>query len=505
MRLNLRKSLWKDNYFWWVQDNWTSREKALDFKKHKYLLQIYQDQSPDIVYKKASQVGLTERMLTEALWLPDQYKENSLYLFPTSGTLADLVQERIDDPINNNRYLTVVSGRAKKLLGKWADKVGMKRMSRGFCYFRGSNKPTQITSVSADAVFVDELDRMIVENIPYFDKRTEHSNRRWMRWASTPTIPGFGIDAKYIESDQHEYYLKCPHCGEWQKLTFWDNIDQEREKLICKKCREEIIPWECEAEWRAENPDSKVRGYFISQLYSPRLNISKLIKESKKTAEWEVQQFYNQNLGIAYEPKGAKLTEADFDAAKRDYLIPLRGTEGFMGVDVGKVLHCIIRDRKRVLLIKDLKDFEELDTYMRDYNVKVSVVDALPETREAQKFANRFKGRVYLCYYSGLKEVKEGEWFKKEPQKVNTDRTLSLDMSTDEIKKQELEFPKNLNDYTEFKEHCKNLVRVIKKVEGNVKAEYFQTGPDHYRHALNYARIAKGIFEKTPIVDVFTV
>ena len=127
-----KKLTWKDDYYTWVFDNWSSRGLKLDFEKHKYLDQIYHDQSQILVFKKSAQSGGTERCLTEALWLPDQFRENSIYFFPTTSTISDLVQERVDEPINNNRYLMEVSGRAKKLLGKQADKVGLKRMSKGF-------------------------------------------------------------------------------------------------------------------------------------------------------------------------------------------------------------------------------------------------------------------------------------------------------------------------------------------------------------------------------------
>ena len=78
----------------------------MDFKKHSYLEQVYADQIGNgngvIVYQKSSQVGLTERMITEALWIPDQNYHNSIYFFPTTSTISDLVQERVDTPINNN-------------------------------------------------------------------------------------------------------------------------------------------------------------------------------------------------------------------------------------------------------------------------------------------------------------------------------------------------------------------------------------------------------------------
>jgi phage terminase large subunit GpA-like protein len=305
------------DYIDWVDDYWTSRGKPLDFKYHKYLNQIYNDQTGrdggEIVYQKSTQVGITERMISEALWLPDQQPFNSVYFFPTSSTVGDLVQERVDEPINNSKYLSDVSGRAKKLLGKQADKIGLKRMSKGFIYFRGSNALPAITSVSADAIFVDELDRMDPKSIPYFEKRLEHSSLRWKRWASTPTIHGFGINAKFIESDQNIYQVKCNHCNEWQALDFWKNVDINRVCIVCKKCKQKIEPFKLSGEWVPKFPDKRIRGYHINQLYSPRFNLEESIKASQRFSEFEIQQFYNQNhLGLPYESKGAKLNELNF-------------------------------------------------------------------------------------------------------------------------------------------------------------------------------------------------
>jgi len=504
---NLEERTTKD-YLDWVYDNWTARGEPLEFVKHKYLEQIYKDQSREIVYCKSAQCGATERMITEALWLPDQFKENALYLFPNTGDVSDLVQERIDEPINASSYLSVVSGRAKRIAGKQADKVGLKRMSKGFIYFRGSNKATQIISVSADALFIDELDRMNQDNVPFFNKRLKHSKRKWLRWASTPTIPGIGIDEKFQESDQHHCHVKCNDCDTWQVLDFENNIDQEKLQLVCKECRKEIVPWEMDMKWIPKNPESEIRGYHITQLYSPMLDVKELVKESLKTDEFNKMQFYNQSLGLAYEPKGAKITDADIQACIRDYLIPFKEQKEpvFMGVDVGRVLHYVIRTKKRVIEIGEVADFEDLDKKMKEYNIRKVVFDALPETRKVQEFINRFKGRAYRIYYTGLKEPKKDEFFRRDGDKVNTDRTLSLDYSGNEIKEQEIEMPRNINDKTDYKTQLGNLIRVIQEDKhGNKSATYVKTGPDHYRHAQNYAFIAKGIFEETTTPEAFVL
>jgi len=445
-------------------------------------------------------------MITEALWLPDQYRENSLYVFPTAGTVSDLVQERLDEPINNSKYLTKVSGRAKRIMRKQADKVGLKRMSGGFIYFRGANRPTQITSVSADIVFVDELDRMLIESIPYLRKRMMHSKRKWIRWGSTPTIPNFGIDVKYNESDQHILQLKCPHCNEWQELDFWDNIDIEKKQILCKKCKKEIIPYKCQLEWVAKYPDRNKRGYFISQLYSPLLDINELIEESERDAEWEVMQFMNQSLGLTYEPKGGKITEQDIDACKRDYNIPQLSDYSFMGVDVGKVFHIVIIDKEKLIYTGECRTVDELVGLAEQYKSKCAVIDGNPEGRAAEEFCKRAQGDNYMCWYVNTSGFSKGQWFSTEELKVTTGRTMSLDKSTNEIKKQNIKVPKNIDIYVDFKTQMKNLTRVQNENKnGDIVAQYLKTGPDHYRHAYNYANLAKSIYDKGGVPEIFTL
>jgi hypothetical protein len=178
-----------------------------------------------------------------------------------------------------------------------------------------------------------------------------------------------------------------------------------------------------------------------------------------------------------------------------------------MGVDVGLRLHVIIQNSEGKVVFIDTRDkFSELDELMNDFNVKACVIDALPETRKSQEFVDRFKGRGFVCYYSGLTEIKDNQWFKKDGQKINTDRTLSLDMWTDRIKKQKAYLPKNLDNYEEFKDHMKSLTRIVtKNAKGKIKAEYLETSADHYYHAGNYSNIAKAIFDNVDEPDVFVL
>ena len=46
-------------------------------------------------------------------------------------------------------------------------------------------------------------------------ERLSHSNYRRIIELSNPSLPGYGIDESYLESDQRHWTLRCPSCGVW--------------------------------------------------------------------------------------------------------------------------------------------------------------------------------------------------------------------------------------------------------------------------------------------------
>ena len=503
-------------YYNWVRRYWTARGKSLDFYYHNYLIPIYRDQHPHLTIMKSAQTGATERFITEAIWLPDQFRENSIYLFPTGGTISDLVQERIQEPMNSSEYLRIASSNYYSDSNKKVDKVSLKRMSKGFAYFRGANSPTQITSIAGDAIFVDEVDRMIQENIPFFTKRLAHSSRAWQRWASTPTIPNFGIHDLFNQTDQRSYLLKCNSCGTWQELEFDKNVSYELNEgecanatLICEKCKKEIVPWKSKGEWVAKFPSKTKRGYFLSGLYSPLVALREMVDESLQSAEYKVQQFYNQVLGVPYESSGSKITNEDIKGCVDDYKMPFIPEERiFVGIDVGKKLHYIVRTRNKIIDIGSVLDFfgnrDCLEAIIRKYKPSGVVIDALPETRKAQELCGKFP-RMKICYYSSLEITKSNKYWKVSEEKVNTDRTVSLDMVFAEFKENKISLPKNYDADPEFVSHLKSTNRVMyQDNKGDQKIQYVPTSDDHLLHAANYAKLASEVFN-TVTPEIFTV
>lgn len=438
---------------------------------------------------------MTERLITEAVWLADSKPKNALYIMPTSKMVSDLVQARVDDPISQSEYLATVTGRFKKILAKQADKIGLKRLSQGYVYFRGSQDETQIISVDSDANFMDEIDRMPQKNMSFFNKRLGNSTLKWERSASTPTYPNFGIDKMFSESSQGFYVLRCSSCNKRDTLDYPESIDAVNKRLICKHCKKPIVPWQCEGQWVHKYPKKSKRGYHISALYSPALDITGLLKDAAKTSETEKQQFYNQRLGLPYEPQGARITQVILDACRRSHISGLLPTYrgGEMGVDVGTVLNVVIGKDDKIVRMLEIKTFSELGRYMELYDIKTCVIDALPETRKAKEFADKYKGRVFLCYYDKQKMDKDGiATFDRKAKVVHTNRTAALDELFDLVLNQKVALPKNANEIVNFYPHLQALIRVVEEnTEGNKVAVYQRSGADHYAHAMNYWNIAR--------------
>jgi len=128
---------------------------------------------------------------------------------------------------------------------------------------------------------------------------------------------------------------------------------------------------------------------------------------------------------------------------------------------------------------------------MLNFNVSRCVVDALPETRNARAFAERHKGKVYLCYYS---HYQKGSYkWSEDSQIVSVNRTESLDASHKEIMDQSIVLPKQCGIVEEYAEHLHNVAKKLEEDEetGSKRYVYVKLGADHFRHAFNYEAISR--------------
>lgn len=495
--------------------NWT-------FKHHPWLRGMHDSEAELNVGQKAAQMGFTETVLNVVFYNIDVKAVDCLYVLPAkTPDASDFSAARFDPALESSPHLANLFSDVKN--------VGHKRAGSANLYIRGSRSRAGLKSVPTGLIVLDEVDEFTQENIPLAMERAAGQVEKQVWMVSTPTIDNFGINKYFVQSSQNHFFFKCPHCSRLTELVYPDclvitatEVTDSAIKgshLICKECKG-LLPHESKAEWLAGGvwvptfADRDTAGWYVPQLYSCAMRPGEFAKaalmaEIDPSAE---QELWNSKLGMPHVVDGARVTDDDLETAKRGHKRADARGGGFLtlGVDVGKWLHWEIDEwvlpppgygavdiniasKARVLTHGKCREFEELDRLMRDYGVGFCVVDANPERRKALEFANRWFGRVRLCFYGRGIQGKTIHVHEAEPT-VTVDRTSWLDLSLGRFRRSRhddaIMIPCDVD--LEYREHIKAPVRIYEKdCDGNPVGRYVEgASADHYAHARNYAEIA---------------
>jgi hypothetical protein len=238
---------------------------------------------------------------------------------------------------------------------------------------------------------------------------------------------------------------------------------------------------------------------------SPRKTLTEIITALQEIDESDRQQAYNKKVGLPYKSSFAlSLTESILNGCRREYLHGRITSGAWCGVDVGYVMHVVIRDKttREQLYAGTVATFEEVSNLMRIYAVSVCVIDALPETHKVREFqAAHPRGKVWLAYYSsesGTENQSFAVWNGKE-SKVDIDRTRALDdmLSKFVAASNNVQgvphntIPTNAKDIRDYyRQMCAPERQLVKNSKGNQVAVYVESEADHYAHAENYCNAA---------------
>lgn len=500
--------------------------RPFDLTTHAYLTGLYECKAQKIVVYKASQMGASEWAISTALFAADQLRATVLYVFPTDSHVSDFSSARIGPAIEASPYLTSIVGKETGEPGSrteyhGASRVTLKRVRDRFVYFRGARvdangNAAQLKSIDADVVILDELDEMDRRVPALVHKRLGHSPLGLERYLSTPTYPGRGIHAEWMESDQREWFLRCPHCNKLQPILLshlvleWDHLDRpvrwngtpDKPELICFKCKG-ILDRTGPGMWVAKYESRTTAGFKLTKLFSPTYELSSLIRGLRETDETKRKETYNQDLAEPYTPKGGQLSATTLELCKREYgygVVP--GERTWMGVDVGKVLHVIIRGEKNPedgsypLRWAAETSWDQLPVLVDRFNVKVAVIDGMPETTKSREFQAEVKKttQVWLSYYTQQRigrQTLEPSDYNHAEGKVNSDRTRVMDNLFAWFTDAKLTLPANVESESNYYPQIQAPIRVLDKLpNGDQFATYVEKGPDHFAHAEVYCSLA---------------
>lgn len=346
------------------------RGDRLSFSGRPWLLALYEmwgaepPRGADVVFQKATQVGISEHMLVLAWAWCGELGYRLMYVLPRDEDRTAFYAMRVKKPLRHTpRYQSLTRQTSFDSRSEYLMSIG-----RGFFRLAASNAEASFVSVPLDAYILDELDQCDQTNVLMAEDRLAWADSRKVRIrVGNPTVSDFGISALYEGSSKHRWCLTCPSCGKEDELDFfrhvvkekpgggWEPLDEDRAaapaegdlRAMCEECG---APLDRGAgRWLAQHPERSRRGFHISKLIDGATPLRGIVEQHAAAQDDPklLQRFYNAVLGLPYTPAGGKLTLALIKSRRFRYAdlgsrlwAPVRT----MGIDVGSPSKVVVSD-----------------------------------------------------------------------------------------------------------------------------------------------------------------
>jgi len=207
----------------------------------------------------------------------------------------------------------------------------------GHITLAGTNSPSALASRPIRKVLLDEVDRYELSAGTEGDpaslavKRTTTFWNRQIIAVSTPGLKGQSrIEVMYLESDQRQYHVPCPHCGaeqvmEWHNVR-WPDGRPEEAAYHCETCGERWSESDRRraiegGRWIAQKPFNGRAGFRLSELnstWSTPANMAQAYEEAKGSPE-RLKTWVNTALGETYEEGGETVEPHALQARAETY------------------------------------------------------------------------------------------------------------------------------------------------------------------------------------------
>lgn len=527
-------------------------QRTFNFDDHRYLLPIYLDNCKEIVWMKAAQMGATIYEVLRLLWFCRYNTVKAALYFPTADGVNKLSKDRLGPLIRSNDQLANAVKNTDDALGlKQIDNLYGKKSSLYMLYLGGTASKD---SVPLDVVAFDEVRLVLSDDIDQALERISHSTFKYKMFVSTAGLPRMDIDKRFQMGTQMTWHIRC-NCkpdGFVPSECFPDCVvDTGKEVYLrCPKCKMRINDPQ-NGNYIPHNPGADYSSYHISQFISRFITPKEIWQHYNRATN--KKEFYNAKLGKPYvdienmpitddvlencvNPELRWLVNAD-RKMKRNCAMGVDQHGGNCYVVIAKRGNSGIKQLVHLELIetnnpryweagKPVTPFKRLYELMKEFDVGICVIDAMPNYNEAFEFAHSFPARVFLAWYGmdtqkdvvtwqdriKYKEsIKRGSKGIKLKWQCTLNRYTSLDTALQQFVDRDIEMPHPdaLVQVVSNKEgkfeaenicrtrywlHLRSLVRqknIIDEQTGRFKMEWVYLGRDpHFAHATNYMNIA---------------
>jgi hypothetical protein len=507
----------------WICANTTLRGQPFSFDRYPFQKAIADDLHNNIDVIKPSQIGLTEVQIRKALSFAARYRgTSSIFTLPTDVMFKRISPTRIKPIVDEDKCFNLETRTGEKPVRS----MGLIQIGTSFVYVTGASEGAA-TSISADAVFNDELDLSDQKMIALFNSRLQNSDWKISQRFSTPTFTNYAIDKGFQSSNQFEYLCRCAACRHWQAPTFKphfihlpglsadlndlseidtqmleNGLDLQGAYVKCERCGTALPLGDTDyREWVPRYPTrDHHHGYRVSPFSTDRLTIGYIVQQLLRYKERDFMRgWYNTVLGEAYTDGSSRLSDADINAcftasASIPEIDPHKPT--WIGIDMGQTCHAVVAQGDTIDSLHCVRfvNFpvshlqEWVGEMLATYNVIGGSCDRHPYTPTADELRAISEGRIIPCEYRGQKPMNFiKDVVTDEVSHIQVNRTRAADQVARVIRNKRIRFSGYGLERSTITEHLKDMVR---DENPEVEARWVKlTGNDHYFHAVIFLLI----------------
>ena len=394
-----------------------------------------------LVLMKCAQVGFTIMEMLATIYLGLRFGPATVGMFLPDMNLAGLKSSERFMPIvrsvpSVHGLMTqdAADGSGRK---QGEGNVRTRRIGDAMFVFSWTSGRATTESIPMDILSFDEVQEMTLEQMEKTQERLSASPVRFTLMGSTANWPDSDIHHWYKRGSQHRFHTVCETCGTAKPLDDYFpeciRLDEPSGlyRYVCPNGH--VIDDPQRGEWVPENPDAdrpvdlsvpkrdrplRIRSIHFPQFLSPTISAEEIIYAYNSATD--MKNFYNRKLGKPYLDPSQIPVNLDHlaacvkagSAAGITWKTRARGT--FMGIDqMGQFNVVMIKERlpdgrQAVVHIEEIYSedpFARCDELMEAYGVAVCVVEINPNYNDAKRFANRHRGKVFICdSFGSLKE-----------------------------------------------------------------------------------------------------
>lgn len=520
-----------------------SKDNKIEIAPRPYLRQYINDNCRDKTIIKCRQSELTESEINENIWLGATINHcNIRHIYPTGGMANRMAKEKISPAIEDSPNL-------KRLLKKPYNMTSKEFINGSFYTVDSSWTDHGGRGPSSDKITFDEYESQNPHIEEIYSESTSHSNIGRRTRISTPMFPNSGIDLKYNQGAQFEWWIVCPKCGKEQVMEFPESIINyfevneydlanenytsrlDKTYIGCKFCMAYIDrttkKYINTSKWIAR------KNHMIPSRTSYRITYMMLPWKTGKEILYKyhsfkfTHQFWNEIMGYAYIDPTARINRSLFESCIDNSYKNSYSNIGFIrnvsiGVDWGVTSWVVVRGNgfppdtriPRIIYIEKIdkesliaNGYQGLQTdhalrvadIMVKFNGRILINDANGIGVDRNSYlVKRFPTRAWGVFYD-TEEIQrqkhkerliQPKW-NQTSNVVTVSRVGTFKMLIQEYENKKIYIPQLDPTVEEFILHHSNIaIQMMQDEKTEALYEIVgHTGPDHLAHSDNYSKI----------------